>query len=227
MWTSDLSTFWPSIHRCWRLASAPKPDCAKASESPYCTCKVISKVSTSPPTIVGIPNCAATIPFGISKPQSWLNIGELMQRPYAEALREQDSCISSLCTIRVSCGCRGSRIGCPGSTVGKIFGVRGGRWHPCVDILLHDSCQSLPPLPLPLPALGSIGDGAVAINDMMEDLATFEMSRHHIRSWIDSGVDVTFQDGVRPLGWDTLEVRCLHLCPFIYWGGAAREGGSG
>jgi malate synthase len=50
------------------------------------------------------------------------------------------------------------------------------------------------------------GNGAVGINNMMEDLATFEMSRHSIRSWIDSKVDITFADGSqKPLTMETLE----------------------
>jgi len=50
------------------------------------------------------------------------------------------------------------------------------------------------------------GNGAAGINNMMEDLATFELSRHQIRSWVDSQVDVTFSGGsVKPLTWDELE----------------------
>eukprot|EP00668_Euglena_longa_P048490 GGOE01065558.1.p1 GENE.GGOE01065558.1~~GGOE01065558.1.p1 ORF type:complete len:1183 (-),score=278.76 GGOE01065558.1:245-3328(-) len=50
------------------------------------------------------------------------------------------------------------------------------------------------------------GNGAAGINNMMEDLATFEMSRHHIRSWVDSKVEVTFADGSKKaLTWEVLE----------------------
>lgn len=50
------------------------------------------------------------------------------------------------------------------------------------------------------------GNGAAGINNMMEDLATFEMSRHQIRAWMDSQVDVTFADGSKkPVTWDALE----------------------
>ena len=49
------------------------------------------------------------------------------------------------------------------------------------------------------------GNGAVAINNMMEDLATFEMGRHHVRSWLKSspggGAEVTHANGeVKPIG---------------------------
>lgn len=50
------------------------------------------------------------------------------------------------------------------------------------------------------------GNGAAGINNMMEDLATFEMSRHHIRSWVDSKVEITFADGSKkPLTWEVVE----------------------